>query len=299
MHIGTCRYSPRPVFRVRTLIGGLLLACGAAPALAQISVWRADGSAIDNFGVNHGIPTAITYVPDQFGGEAFSLGGSSVITIPNPVEGGLAKDQGFTIMAWVKPSSFAGAAGASFFNVRPVANNAGFTFETDTSNARALKFYVHQAGLFRFVLSEPVLELDTWSHVTATFDAFFSRMRVFHNGKLVASRDDLPPNAPMTLGPNFACEIGRNIVINSFAFRGAIDNVRYYEGEMNGCELRTYLGLPPCVADRNCDGAVDLNDYFQFFNCFDLTLPCADVDGSGDVDLGDYFEFFNSFDTGC
>lgn len=53
------------------------------------------------------------------------------------------------------------------------------------------------------------------------------------------------------------------------------------------------------LADLNKDGEVDLSDFFEFFNCYDAELPCADVDGNPGVDLGDFFEFFNGYDAGC
>ncbi len=59
------------------------------------------------------------------------------------------------------------------------------------------------------------------------------------------------------------------------------------------------LILRRCVADTNNDLRVDLGDYFAFFNCFDASLPCADLDDSGQVDLMDFFLFFNAFDRGC
>ncbi len=63
--------------------------------------------------------------------------------------------------------------------------------------------------------------------------------------------------------------------------------------ETDAAELRV------CVSDRNCDREVDLLDFFEFFNCWDLSEACADVDGSGEVDLLDFFAFFNAWDVGC
>lgn len=53
------------------------------------------------------------------------------------------------------------------------------------------------------------------------------------------------------------------------------------------------------LADLNKDGSVDLVDFFEFFSCYDVQLPCAEVDGSPGVDLGDFFEFLNGYDVGC
>jgi len=55
----------------------------------------------------------------------------------------------------------------------------------------------------------------------------------------------------------------------------------------------------PCNADLTLDGIVDLNDFFQFLNCFDQSIACADIDGVEGVDLGDFFFFLNAFDSGC
>lgn len=56
---------------------------------------------------------------------------------------------------------------------------------------------------------------------------------------------------------------------------------------------------PPCVADVTYDGVVDLADFFEFFNCFDATDGCGNIDGQPGVDLGDFFAFLNHFDQGC
>ncbi len=55
----------------------------------------------------------------------------------------------------------------------------------------------------------------------------------------------------------------------------------------------------PCVADMNGDNTVDLNDFFAFLGCWDLSGQCADVDGTPGVDLNDFFAFLGSWDVGC
>lgn len=53
------------------------------------------------------------------------------------------------------------------------------------------------------------------------------------------------------------------------------------------------------TADVNNDGSIDLADFFEFFQGFDLQGPPADLNGDGAVDLADFFAFFESFDLGC
>lgn len=65
--------------------------------------------------------------------------------------------------------------------------------------------------------------------------------------------------------------------------------------------LRTQLTFitRSCVADLTGDGISDLEDFFAFFNCWDISAPCADIDGTPGVDLGDFFAFFDAFDGSC
>lgn len=52
------------------------------------------------------------------------------------------------------------------------------------------------------------------------------------------------------------------------------------------------------VIDFNFDGTMDLQDYFAFFNRWDITDSSLDLNGDGSVDLGDYFLFFTLWDQG-
>lgn len=56
---------------------------------------------------------------------------------------------------------------------------------------------------------------------------------------------------------------------------------------------------PNCAADLNDDGAVDLTDFFAFFNAFDTGDALADIDDAPGVDLNDFFGFLNAFDSSC
>lgn len=88
-------------------------------------------------------------------------------------------------------------------------------------------------------------------------------------------------------------------------FQGVLANLKgiYIRAEWNtgvdDTSIDTIVIGPACPADLTHDGGVDLSDFFEFFNCWDLSEPCADVDHSTEVDLGDFFEFFNHFDLGC
>lgn len=87
-----------------------------------------------------------------------------------------------------------------------------------------------------------------------------------------------------------------------FSLQATIAQIDGLSPEFGGTlELRPgfWGGHPPCVADLTGDTAVDLADFFAFFQCFDTGSPCADLDGSGAVDLVDFFAFFTAFDQPC
>jgi hypothetical protein len=54
-----------------------------------------------------------------------------------------------------------------------------------------------------------------------------------------------------------------------------------------------------CVADFNCDDAIDGDDVIAFFTSWDLGLPDADMNGDDSVDGDDVITFFNAWDTQC
>lgn len=84
---------------------------------------------------------------------------------------------------------------------------------------------------------------------------------------------------------------------------GSVDldrtHVRCVVSDACGSVNSSAAELRLCRADINCDGIVDLSDYFDFFNCWDVSGPCSDLDGIPGVDLLDFFAFFNAWDQSC
>lgn len=54
-----------------------------------------------------------------------------------------------------------------------------------------------------------------------------------------------------------------------------------------------------CKADLTGDGVQELDDYFAFFNAWEIAGSLADVNFDGTVDLLDFFFFFENWDIGC
>jgi hypothetical protein len=69
--------------------------------------------------------------------------------------------------------------------------------------------------------------------------------------------------------------------------------------EVGGC----WACATQCYGDTDCDGDVDLDDFFTFKDAYNTSSgdaaydECADLDRDGDVDLDDFFDFKDNYNT--
>ncbi|MCC6428626.1 MAG: hypothetical protein IT435_17630 [Phycisphaerales bacterium] len=66
-----------------------------------------------------------------------------------------------------------------------------------------------------------------------------------------------------------------------------------------GSDLSSTATLHECLADLDCSGFVDLDDYIEYIHAFEAGVNEADFDGSGFVDLEDFIAFVTAFEAGC
>lgn len=163
------------------------------------------------------------------------------------------------------------------------------------------------AGFYNGGIRTPYqLDPDTWMHIVWTRQGggdSENTSKLYINGCLIATERDtvlqfIPAAAINVIASSFRINEARDF-LGSRYFTGTLDEVALYDRILTADEIAFRGSIYKCPADRNCDAIVDLNDFFDFFNCWDLTQPCADLDGSGEVDLGDFFTFFNGFDNQC
>lgn len=152
------------------------------------------------------------------------------------------------------------------------------------------------------------LDPNKWMHVVWTRQGGTDSeagSKLYINGCLIVTERDTQ------LSPGFYSAAQINVAPSAFRinaaqdsagqryFTGTLDEVALYDRVLTADEIAYRGSLYKCAADQNCDAIVDLTDFFEFFNCWDLSEPCADIDGNGEVDLSDYFTFFNNFDNQC
>lgn len=209
---------------------------------AATSFWSADdGNATDEMGVNPGTPMgSVAYRAGEFR-NGFDFDGSTWVSIPNPVAGGLASATGFTVIAWIQQDTFASTA--SIFNVRTSANASGFTLEPLFQTPETMVFAVNTTGLAEgFSVITGKFPVGVLQRVAATFDAATHTMRLYRDGLLVAEKTDVPGTTMSVIGTEEAA-IGRNIVSDA-KFDGLVDEVLYYPRALTAAEIG---GLVPCL----------------------------------------------------
>ncbi len=119
------------------------------------------------------------------------------------------------------------------------------------------------------------------------------------HGELIASWDD-----------------GRPLVTVSREYPNRVDlgmfppsedaNGNYWQTATDGARLMANALLytagsaePPCIADWNGDGEVDVNDFFAYLSDFEDGDPRADLNNDGEIDINDFFIFLTEFEAGC
>ncbi|MCC6425601.1 MAG: PQQ-dependent sugar dehydrogenase [Phycisphaerales bacterium] len=79
------------------------------------------------------------------------------------------------------------------------------------------------------------------------------------------------------------------------------DGIRYRCLVSNACGTAPtgHGRLQVCLADFDCSGFVDLDDFSYFVYAFEAGESSADADGSGFVDTDDFDTFVHAFELGC
>jgi hypothetical protein len=254
------------------------------PSAEPISLWRAEGDALDSVDGNDGdLENGATFAPGK-AGMAFSFDGADdQVTIPH--DRSLNPRVQMTISAWINTSSL--GHGRPIAQMRTTQGYGGYTFETTGypyGPDLGLQWVIFINGNAK-VMQTPagVLQIGMWHHAVATFDG--TTMRIFVDGVEQAATIfpgviDVAPPGDDGADPPFV--IGRNVVIQSFAFHGLIDELAIYGRALTGEQIRALFesgGIPD--VDSDDDGVADASD-----NCPAVANPDqidSDGDGTGNA----------------
>jgi len=112
---------------------------------------------------------------------------------------------------------------------------------------------------------------DTWSHYAFVKDAVEGSMMIYHNGSLVAGKDDASHSLAAVQGASF--DIGA-LISHANDFIGRMDDFKVFDYALSQAELvgaatnggDMFVPLPRPAIDLYKDGKVDLRDYVVFAN---------------------------------
>jgi Concanavalin A-like lectin/glucanases superfamily/Protein of unknown function (DUF1565) len=205
------------------------------PPPGMIGWWPGDGDANDIRGGNNGtLQGNATFATGEVL-QSFSFLSAGSVNISYSA---VAEPAGITVDAWVNPASTVG--GASIFNWRPVANNAGITLEQQITADGEVLWNVFASGGTASVLSgATLLPLNTWTHVAGVYDGTTATLYI--NGVAVASANTASgPLAEIAADAT----IGSNIV-NNHAFNGLIDEVEVFNRPLSADEILAIVNAGP------------------------------------------------------
>jgi hypothetical protein len=151
-----------------------------------VALWSGDGNGIDSVGGNNAVLTDITFADGKVG-QAFSFNGiSSCIKIPANPALDVGAGEGFTIMAWIKPTQIDGFHPLFVWTDTTAMN---FSIGARPSDSGVLWGCITDGVGNRFVVSHPgVLASGVFQHIAVTFDKASNVGTWYLNGVIVARR---------------------------------------------------------------------------------------------------------------
>src|SRR3989441_1191891 len=187
----------------------------------------ADISGNDNNGT---ISAATWTTAGRFGNALVFNGTSARVTVPDAAS--LQLTTGMTLEAWVFPT-------ATPTNWRAIVdkNVDGYYLMASTDQGDRPSAGGTWVGGNQNTFGPSVVEVNTWTHLAATFDG--ETVRLYVNGVQVASQAQTTPLASTT----GTLQIGGDSYPNEF-FAGRIDEVRIYNRALSAAEIQTDMTSP-------------------------------------------------------
>ena len=210
---------------------GGVIQCTEPPS-DMISWWTGDVDATDFLGNNDGTPMGDTAFVPGIVGQAFSFDGDGdYVEVGNDASLNPAE---FSVDAWIFIDEY--GFYPSIVSKGNVGNHAE-TFALYISIDGSLSFILNSDGtnVGRTILTGPVVPLDEWHHVAATFDG--STMRIYLDGTLVGSSAHTGINildVPLLIGKS---DRTPSTYSDSF-FEGLIDEVEFFDRALEQPEIQ-------------------------------------------------------------
>ena len=203
----------------------------AAPAglVAGYGFEEGTGAAVTDASTsgNSGSVSGAARTPSGRFGQALSFDGvNDIVSVPDA--NSLDLTSGMTLEAWVKPSALGSAWRTAILKERTGNLVYGLYAGTNTGKPAGEAWI----GDYQEIFGTSALPLNTWTHLTVTFDGATERLYV--GGIQTASRTVTGAMTPST----GALKIGGNTVWGEW-FQGLIDEVRIYNRALSTTEIQS------------------------------------------------------------
>jgi Concanavalin A-like lectin/glucanases superfamily len=228
--IGSVRISPRS--KAGQLPSGL------------VELWSGEGDGSDSVSGNNAMLTDISFSEGKVG-QAFSFNGtSSYFKIPDSPTLDVGAGEGFTVMAWIKPSDIRGLH--PILEWQPgekMPSPLGIQLwigENPASQGVLCAFFIDTNGNNFVHLPSPegTLVANTWQHVAVTYSQASGTISLYVNGKAVSK---LPWGSfvPLTKGDLASFRPGNpgDWTYNRF-FAGLMDELAIYNRALSASEIQ-------------------------------------------------------------
>jgi hypothetical protein len=192
-----------------------------------VAWWRAENNPLDSAGLNHGtMINGATYADGKVG-RAFSLDGvDDRVAIPERPATDLSRLPGWTIEAWVRPTSF---GESPTINFPTIYSEGRWTASLGLNHGTGrLETWINNQSSF---LSTIALQLGAWSHIASTYAG--STLTFYVNGVAAGSF-----TTPAILPDNDGAAIGDvPLVSDSSTFQGQVDELSLYNRALTAAEI--------------------------------------------------------------
>ena len=192
--------------------------------------------AADSSGNNlNGVVTGATRVAAGRHGRALSFDGlNDWVTVAD--HNLLDLTTGLTIEAWVRPA-VASTDWTTIALKERGTNGLAYSLYAADGGGRPPATYINRNGSDIATAGPSALPLNTWTHVTGTYDG--ANLRLYVNGTQVAFRAE---SGPVSTSNN-PLRLGGNGVWGEF-FNGLIDEVRIYDRALSPAEIAIDMNSP-------------------------------------------------------
>ena len=218
----------------------------------EVAIWKFDlpvgNLIVDSSGRgNNGTIYGATHVPGKYGAALSFDGMDDSVTVPNSES--LHSIQHLTIEAWLMPKSFPPEGLSNSTGIVAYGTKYQGMWELFVMSDGRLLFSLNwNTSAEARVSTDPVLHLNEWQHIAATFDGAMARIYV--NGVLKAEGE-----APSLIYPGEGSflAIGDDFPGMDEYFHGLIDDLRIYNRALSPSEFH-YSSSVSFLDETGCLG---------------------------------------------